>query len=453
LLERVRLCFEEITMIGVQRAPLLGDPWRGTRTLERRMIASIDAICAMGPRALQALETLVLDSPLKDPPRVFGIAMTLGCVTGRDALAMAERAFAAFEVDDPDHATQLGAALKLVPHPHVPLVLRTFLADPDPARRALAVDVLAYRGLVTSEELGRAGVDEPQVAAVALPWMAVTRHPGLRGAIDAAQESPSVAVRNAARLSMVLGGDMRAVGALRKALDAEPEEADPAASLLGIVCGPAEAEVLVERAKAGPTRPSVAAVGWTGWIPAMAPLMALLRHEDDAVILAAAYALDRITNAGLYEDAIVEEDEIIAPDVPEPDLGDGPPRLARVVSDPRDMPAEPSTETLRRPSTDPARWAAWWAEKKDAFDPKARWRRGYPYTPLVSWRELDLWQCTPGERRLLHTELVARTGDYTRFDTLDFVAVQEECVAAWEEVARRASGGPGSWNLPFRRNP
>jgi hypothetical protein len=455
LLERVRHCFEEITMIGVQRAPLLGDPWRGSRTLERRMVASIDAIAAMGPKALGALEELVLDAPLKDPPRVFAIAMTMGCITGRDALAMAERAFAAFEIDDPEHAAQLGAALKLVPHPHLSLLLRTFLADSDPARRALAIDVLAYRGMTTPEELGRAAADEPAVLEVALPWLALTRHPSLRQAVDAALESPVPGVRTAARRAMVLGGDVRAVGALRTALDAEPEEADPAASLLGIVCGPAEAEVLVERAKATPTRQSVAAVGWTGWIGAMAPLMAFLRHEDDAVVLAAAYALDRITNAGLYEDAIVEEDEIVSPDIPEPDMGEGPPPppLARAVSDPRDLPAEPSTETLRRPTTDLARWTAWWNEKRDAFDPKARWRRGYAYVPLVSWRELDLWQATPGERRLLQTELVARTGDWVRFDPHDFVPVQEASVAAWEEPARRASGAPGSWNLPVRRNP
>lgn len=453
VLDRVRLCFEEITMVGVQRAPLLGDPWRGSRTLERRLIANIDAIAAMGPASFEALESLVLDSPLKDPPRVFGIAMTLGCIAGRDALAMAERVFAAFEVDDPQHGAQLGAALKLVPHPHLPLLLRTFLADPDPARRALAIDVLAYRGMATQDELGRAGRDEPEVAATALPWLAVTRHPALRDAVDAALEGPTPGLRNAARLAMVLGGDLRAVTALLQALDADEEEAEPAASLLGVVCGPQEAELLLRRALAGPTRQSVAAVGWAGSVNAVVPLMGLLRHEDEAVVLAAAYALDRLTNAGLYEDAVVEADEIVAPDVPTPDLGDGPPPLARVVSDPRDLPAEPSTETLRRPSTNPERWRLWWNEKREAFNPEARWRRGYAYTPLVSWRELDRWQCTPGERRLLHTELVARTGDYVRFDTHDFVPVQEESIAAWEPVARRASGNPGSWNLPRSRNP
>ncbi len=447
LRERVRGCFEEVTMIGVQRAPLLGDPWRGSRVLERRLVASIDAIVAMGPPALTFLESMVMDAPLKDPSRVFGIAMVLGCVTGRDTLAMAERVFAAFELDDPQHAAHLGLALKLVPHPHLPLTLRTFLSDPDSARRALAIDVLAYRGLATPEELARAGNDEPDVAAAALPWLALSRHPGVRAAIDATIDGPLPRVRVAARLAMALSGDYRTVASLRGALDGEGEEAEAAASLLGIVAGPSEAELLLEKAVAAPTRASVAAVGWAGAKAAFPALMALLRHKDEPVVLAAAYALDRLSNAGLYEDAIVEADEIMVPDIPEPDLGGKPPPLARTVSDPRDLPAEPSTDTLQRPTTDPQRWAAWWKEKGDSYGEKARHRRGFPYTPYTSWLELDRWPCTPGERRLLHYELVARTGDYVRFDTIDFVPVQEDSLAAWEPLARNASGNPGSWNV------
>jgi HEAT repeat protein len=451
LKERVRGCFEEVAMVGVQRAPLLGDPWRGSRVLERRMLASIDAIVAMGPQALVALEDLVLDAPLKDPSRVFAIAMILGCVTGRDTLAMAERVFAAFELDDPQHAAQLGAALKLVPHPSLPLSLRTFLSDPDSGRRALAIDVLAYRGMATQGELARAATDEPDVAAAALPWLALSRHADVRSAIDAAVDGPVPSLRTAARLAMVLSGDFRAVAALRGALDQDEEDAAPAMSLLGVVAGPSDAALLVRNAVDAPTRASVAAIGWAGSKESIPALMALLLHKDEPVVLAAAYALDRITHAGLYEDAIVEAEEIMVPDVPEPDLGDKP-ALAREVSDPRDLPAEPSTDTLQRPSTDPHRWAAWWKEKSDAFDEKARHRRGSPYTPYISWMELDRWRCTPGERRLLHWELVARTGEYARFDTNDFVPVQEESLAEWEPLARNASGNPGSWNLARRRS-
>ena len=416
---RVRLCFEEITMIGVQRAPLLGDPWRGSRVLERRMLASVDAIAAIGPPALQALESFVMDAPLKDPSRVFAIALTLGCIEGRDALGMAERVFAAFEVEDPQHAAQLGAALKLVPHPHVPLILRTFLADPDPSRRAMAIDVLACRGLATHDELARAAVDEPAVAAMALPWLAIHRSPMLTGALGAGLESSVLGVRAAARLALLISGDFRAVSALRSATDAEPPEADGAMALLGIVAGPDEVELLLERGGAKPSRPILSALGWAGSPVAIPRLIAVLSGGDDEAALSAAYALDRITHAGLYDSVVVDAEDIVVPDIPDgpADPSDRkPPALARVVSDPRDLPAEPSTDTLQRPTVDPARWQAWWRERKDGFDSKARYRRGSPYTPHVSWRELDLFPCTPGERRLLHWELVARTGEHVRFD-------------------------------------
>jgi len=411
------------------------------------MLASIDSIVAMGPPALAFLESLVMDSPLKDPSRVFGIAMVLGCVTGRDSLAMAERVFAAFELDDPQHAAQLGAALKLVPHPHLPLTLRTFLSDPDSTRRALAIDVLAYRGLATPDELARAGNDEPDVAAAALPWLALSRHPGVRAAIDAAIEGPVAKVRMAARLAMVLSGDFRTVTSLRGALDAEEEEAAaavvPSRHRRGSFGGRAPHQ---ERGRHADAR--LGRRGRAGSKAAFPALMALLRHKDEAVVLAAAYALDRMSNAGLYEDAIVEADEIMVPDIPEPDLGDKKPApLARVVSDPRDLPAEPSTDTLQRPTTDLIAGRPGGRKRSDGYEEKARHRRGYPYTPHISWLELDRWPCTPGERRLLHWELVVRTGEYVRFDTIDFVPVQEDSVAAWEPLARNASGSPGSWNL------
>jgi hypothetical protein len=452
---RTRECFEDVSMIGVQRAPILGEPWRGARILERRMLASIDAIAAMGPGALGTLESLFFDSPLKDPPRLFALTMILGCIGGRDALATAERAFLACEQDDPQHAPHFAAALKLVPHPHLSVALRTLLADGDPAHAALAIDVLAYRGMATPDEIARAVTAEPEIAAAALPWQAFTAPTLARETIDAVLESPHEGLRRAATLSMVLSGHTRTISTLRDALSGEDEEAaERAAWLLPAVGGLRDAEILLERAHTSPTRPVVTALGWIGSPLAVAPLIKLLEHDDEVVAVAAAYALDRITHAGLWEDAVVDPEDIVAPDVPEPDIELGEPRpqpLARLVSDPRDMPAQPAPETINRPTTRVDPWRAYWAKHGDAYDAKLRYRRGQPYTPLVSWRELDQFPCTPGERRLLQWELVARSGGYTRFDPHDFVPVQEAAIPQWEPLAKRASGEPGSWSLPARR--
>jgi hypothetical protein len=122
------------------------------------------------------------------------------------------------------------------------------------------------------------------------------------------------------------------------------------------------------------------------------------------------------------------------------------------VGDPRDEPEPPAPEIVERPTIDAARWRAWWKERQADIDPSRRYRRGHPYTPLISLRELDgVWPITPAERRNLQRELILRTGSFVRTDVNDFVVVQEEAMKAWEDIAARASSSPGSWVLPRRR--
>jgi hypothetical protein len=449
---KLRECFEEVAMLGLQRAPLLGDPWRSALFLEQRMLASLDAIVALGPGVYRELEAIVLDSPVKDPSRVFGVAMVFGCLAGRDALAVSERIFLAFEQSDPEHAVRFAEGLKLVPHPLLSVTLRTFLGDSDPAHRALAIDVLAFRRMATLEELAHAAVDAPEVAAAALPYYALTKHPGVPGAIAAAlaQEGATPALREAAWLAMLYAGDHRATSTLVRELGGEL--GDRAGALLGIAGERRDATKLLDFLRQEPTRPRVTAVGWAGSTEAIPALLNLLDHEDDAMRLTAAYALDRITGAGLYERAEVAPEEIIVPDPPEPDVGEPKPQpLAIAVSDPRDLPAMGAADVVERPTVRRDRWEAYWKEHADKFDANARYRRGHAYTPLVSLHELDSVPCTPGERRLLQRELVVRTGGFVPLDPIDFVVVQEEALKEWEPFATRSSGSPGSWALPMRK--
>lgn len=167
---------------------------------------------------------------------------------------------------------------------------------------------------------------------------------------------------------------------------------------------------------------------------------------------AAAYALDRITGAGMWEDTEVPVEDIVVADPPEPNVGEPrPARLARMVSNPRDLPLTPAPEVIRRPTTSVDRWRAYWAERGPSYELTARYRRGMPYVPSISLRELDAFPCTPGERRSLQRELVIRTGAFVRLDPLDFVVVQEEALRAWEPIAERVSSSPGAWYRPARR--
>jgi hypothetical protein len=86
-----RVCFEEIGMLGVQRAPLPGEDWRACLALELRMVAAIDALAALGPVAIAHVEPMAMDAPAPDPMGMFAVAMIGGCLEGRDALACAER--------------------------------------------------------------------------------------------------------------------------------------------------------------------------------------------------------------------------------------------------------------------------------------------------------------------------------------------------------------------------
>ena len=149
---------------------------------------------------------------------------------------------------------------------------------------------------------------------------------------------------------------------------------------------------------------------------------------------------------------LVESEEIEVADPPEPDVGErAPMKLSRAVSDPRDLPPDPARERVERPSTDPARWRAYWLERGPSLPAGMRLRRGRPYTPLVSVAELDTGPVTLEERRLLQLELVVRTGAIVRFDPHDFVVVQERAIERWRAVAEGASSAPGRWVRPLRK--
>lgn len=445
---RAREHFEEVAMVGMQRAPVLGDPWRGALSLERRMLAAIDVIAALGRPAVEHVPRLLADAPVKDPSLGFATAMVLGCFQGRDALAAAELALLSSE-RDAAFIDAVGAALKLAPHDLLPIALRSLLREADPLVRAMAIDVLGYRGAATDDELAAAAMDLPGVAARALPYLAYRASPALDSVIGGRSADADPDLRDALFMAAALRGRSDVFALLEGALDREG--ADTAAMLLALAGGEREARLLEDRARIAPSVGLSTALGWAGAASSVELLIEQLEGGDE-IRLAAAWALERITGAGLWEEAAASEEEILVADPPQPDVGEPKaPRLARLVSDPRDAPPDPAPEMLEQPSTDPARWQAYWSEAGRNYEGPARYRRGAAYTPLVSLTELDQGRCTPGERRLLQRELIVRTGSYVPFDPHDFVVVQEQALAAWRPIAQRASSAPGRWVRPARR--
>jgi len=450
---RTRELLEEVAMLGSQRTPQLGDPWRSIGFLETRMFTAIDAVAALGPVALHSVEQLVSDSPAKDPANGFAAAMILGSVEGRDTLAAAERAIRHLGVGDPEVVRYATEALKLVPHPHLPQAMRTLLSDPDEAYRFIGLDVLAHRGLASIEELvACAGDSSPSVAGVALTALATAApsHPELPTLLVQSLALPDLAP--ATWLAMALASHPHALSAPLNALSGP--DAEQAALAVALTADHAAALQLTEQNTKTPSPGLTAAVGWAGAAESVPALIELLRHDDDGVITAAAYALDRITGAQLYEDVEIDPEEVIVPEAPTPDVGElePPPPLAAEVSDPRDLPSSGSPDTITRPTTDPRRWQEYWRERRDAFKDGSRYRRGHGYTPVVSLWELDGWLLTAPERRFLQHELIVRTGRHVPFDPIDFVSIQEEALKTWEPIVQRTSAIAGSWSRPGRRS-
>ena len=448
--DRTRECFDEIAMIGMQRAPMVGEPWRPARVLEERMLSAIDAIAALGGPAVARIEGLAVDAPAKDPTRGVAAAMILGCFDGRDTLGAVERVPHHLGPADPEVARSVGGALKLVPHPLLPQLLRSLLTSDDPAARAIAVDVLAYRGLATVAELSLAARDpSPAVAAVALLALGIARPADLGDAIEPARSHDDPTLREAAWIALALSGSPHAPAAAKRELDGPL--AARAAVALAIVGDDRDAAHLLEPLAAAPSPALVDALGWAGAPEAFGPLVDLLGHDDPVLQESAAAALERITGARLVEDVEVPAETIAVPDVEEPDTGDPkPPTLAREVSDRRDLPSDGAPEIVTKPTIDSTRWRAYLADHAEEYKPGSRYRRGSLYSAAISCWELDALPLTPGERRLLHRELVVRTGQHVRFDPHDFVSVQEEAVAEWAKIARRHGGAPGTWSRPHR---
>ncbi len=450
LRDRTRTSFEEVAMVGMQRTPLVGDSWRSSLLLERRMLASIDLIASMGAPALEYIPRLVVDAPVRDPSRAFAAGMILGCFSGRDALAAAERTVFSKGELDPAFVRELGVALSIVPHDMMPQAMRTLLRNDEPALRALAVRVLGHRNLATAQELTALCQDEPVVAAAAIEHLAMTFGILDDAAIERALASENADLRESALFALAVAGDSRDVHRLTAAL--EGRSVETAAVCLALLGDEQDAQHLLHRSRQTPCRAFAVALGWSGSGMAIAPLFELLESQSGELRAAAAWGLERITGAGLWEEAETPAENLDAPEPGSPDVGEpAAPKLVKVISDPRDEPDKPAPDLLERPSTDVARWRAWWQQNAGKFDMRRRYRLGQPYTPMIVLRELDAERRTPTERLLLQRELIVRTGTVVRLHPQDLVMVQEQAIRDWQGPARAASSSPGMWVRPGRK--
>lgn len=441
---RARELLEEVAMTGLHRTPILGDAWRSVATFDDRMLTAIDALATLGKTTAGMLEGWVIDAPAKDPSRAFGVAMVAGSFEGRDVLGAVERAARFIGFGEPATQRMLASALKICPNPHVISLARTWLGDDEAALRAVALEVLAHRGLTTPEDLRRALEDEaPEVLAVALIEAAYANLPDLQTLVAPLATHTHPDVVAALAWSMVLGDVPHAVARLAERIGDASEDA--VLVPLALAGEASDVARLVEITQKKATGARATALGFAGCPGAIEALIAVLRTaKDDALKLSAAFALDRITDAGMIEDVALPPENLEVEEPPDPETPDQRERtsLARAVSDPRDAPSDGSPDTMSLPSTRPEPWMEFVASRAERFRTSGRVRRGEAYRPALSFRELADLPVTPGERRILHREIVIKTGRHVRFDPNDFVSVQETSLAA---IAEHVSGaGPAN---------
>ncbi|MEZ4302831.1 MAG: hypothetical protein R3B70_48355 [Polyangiaceae bacterium] len=496
-----RVCFEEIGMLASQRAPLEGDDWRSSATLERRLTASLDALAALGPDALAHIEQLALDAPVPTPMIAHAAATIAGTFEGRDAFAIAERTLLRAGAADPLLAPAFAASLRLARNPVTNAALRSLAAagasstareapsaagtdsaagiapaagtasaagtdsaagthsaagtdsaagteSADTPLRTLCTAILADRGALTREELPVLAEDpNPHIAAPALLAMGRTRHPDLDRLLPRVLAADSPAVIAAALDAMLLAAHPGTPRAAREA--AKGPLGDNALLRLALSAREDDARWLLDRARPPESRTPMLlrSLGWTGHLEAVPLLLESLTSQDEALIAAAAESLDRLLGAGLRDTLEIDPERLDPPPLLDPDP-DPPARrrpLTDLIDDPRDPAPRGSRETLEVPSRDPARWQSWLDQQPPYTARNQRLRRGRPYSAAVLLHELDLLSCSPDDRRLLHRELCFRTSHFLPFDPDDFVAAQERSLKAWETHLRANPDTPGAW--------
>ena len=141
----VRECLDTVAVLRAYREPLPDEVWTVPLASERRMLAQVNAILALGQPALRQVVDLAIDADLPDPGRVFAALLTLGCVAGPAWQQPMLSVFVAAVQRNAAEGAAAVEALSLAPNVEVLQGLVTMMSDDRPPVRAAVVRVLSYR--------------------------------------------------------------------------------------------------------------------------------------------------------------------------------------------------------------------------------------------------------------------------------------------------------------------
>ncbi len=419
LFERGRHFFEDLGTMSLMRRPVDGAHWRTPASVERRLLARVDAIVACGTAVFPRLVRLLAEAPIPDPELAWAAIVLHGMVSGDDMFDEVVRLVRVTDLQDEASFDSVGDALRFLPHPRTVPTLEAWLGAEAPLRR-LALRALGARGALRVSEATRAIADErPEVrreGARALPLATGALDPA--ALLQLLRHPEAEVVEAALQAGLLRGQPVARVTALRLLQEGRGDFAR--AALYAALAATEESRAVFARAWTGPMSVVlVEALGWLGDLAAVEPLLVRLEAKDTA----AAGALQRLLGASL-----TEADP--APDEPE----DSPP-FREAWRPPR--PFDVLTAEV-------APWRAWWKghAPPPPWRPRFRWGRLHSSEALL-W-EIDGASLGTDARRLAHLELCLRTRQALPLTTDDFVARQEREVAAWR-VAAAGKGGAGRW--------
>lgn len=390
-----RECFDTAATLRIHREPLAGEHWQLPARAEKRLLAQINAIVALGPDALAQVIRLALDPDLADPGRVFAALLTLGSVDDPALHTQALRIFRGAVMRSAREARAAVEALGVCPHPGFDDALAPLLRDPQARIREACVRVLAFRGTLAQDAWHAALRDADlgvRTAALAAPLAGYERR-ACEEALQPCFDLPEseTRVRLALRAGVSIGSARAHDFASWRMRGEAPGWAD-AAHCVALFGHASDAPAIARLLQGADPRAGIQAAARLGVVELAPDLLSVLaRHAADSeAALCARRALRRIT--GMAFDA--------------PD-------------------AEPDAREA----------ALLWERQASRFHPGTRYREGRALSLALL---LDLLRDGPGsreERDTLYLEMRSATASRVpRFSVHDFVGVQRQAlrhIGAW----------------------
>jgi len=401
--QAVTECLDTVAVLRSYREPQEGETWQAPAASERRLLAQVNAIIALGPDALHRAIALSLDADVPDPGRVFAAAFALGCVEGRRWLDPLRRIFVDAAARNSAEAAAAIEALSLCPNAEVVSFLVSLVGDERSGIRASATRVLAFRGALSESQWNDAVADRDRaVVAAALSAPLHSYDPtacggALQSVLERDADSETL-TRLALRAGLTLNLDAAYVRAY------EIVRTDPAwagvARCLALVGDLSEARVR-EMLDGPHVLEGVRAAAILGSLDLVPDLLELLDRTDSPPETASASKHGLATITGL--DFV-------------------------------------STESAGQA-------LGLWSQHSSGFPSGARYRHGQPWSLDVLMQSLRTGPCARNIRQDVYFEMLVATRSHVpRFSAYDFVAVQLEAlrqIERWlvdEPAKRRVSG-------------